>query len=458
MRTRGFTLIELLVVIAIIAVLAAILFPVFAKAREKANLTACINNVRQLTTSVLIYAQDNDEMLPAGQNWMNLINVTGAVWDCPTSNHIGTSTDPDYFFIGGQTPTSGALTARSFLSSAPIGNISNPSAAPMIADFALTGTPPACVSDGGNQSFPLALSCFYLGHTNSATVGFVDGHVASVPQAQINAGFLIPSACWDGLSTLFNFGTVLPQPYLCGGTFAAPVGKYTVSNMLQQMGITDFVGTVYNQMWNTGFTAPSTYTAGGLTISTQTGTSMFNVNTAGGNVLMQKPGWGDTTATIPWWTFGAGGTSFTTTVPNAANITGIPWANGGNGTHNANVGCLLRAYPNNTPYTATLTIVPNVTNTVVKMIGVYTGDGSSCGAGQPDAMKITSVVYANTGGVNALGSGTCSSAMFRTTAFDTQYQYQAAVLALPVNPGQSITLTITIIGYGNMVDGLVVQP
>jgi len=63
-KYAGFTLIELLVVIAIIAVLAAILFPVFAKAREKAKQTTCVNNQRQLVTSVLIYVQDNDEQFP----------------------------------------------------------------------------------------------------------------------------------------------------------------------------------------------------------------------------------------------------------------------------------------------------------------------------------------------------------------------------------------------------------
>src|SRR5215475_8241993 len=62
-RFQGFTLIELLVVIAIIAVLAAILFPVFAQAREKARQTSCASNTRQLSLGVLMYAQDYDETL-----------------------------------------------------------------------------------------------------------------------------------------------------------------------------------------------------------------------------------------------------------------------------------------------------------------------------------------------------------------------------------------------------------
>jgi len=70
-KSRGFTLIELLVVIAIIAILAAILFPVFARAREAARKATCLSNLKQVALACLMYAQDYDEVLPtaAGSAW-----------------------------------------------------------------------------------------------------------------------------------------------------------------------------------------------------------------------------------------------------------------------------------------------------------------------------------------------------------------------------------------------------
>jgi len=77
--SSGFTLIELLVVIAIIAILAAILFPVFAKVREKARQASCASNEKQLGLGIIQYVQDNDEAWPCGINPTNG-NHPGAGW------------------------------------------------------------------------------------------------------------------------------------------------------------------------------------------------------------------------------------------------------------------------------------------------------------------------------------------------------------------------------------------
>jgi prepilin-type N-terminal cleavage/methylation domain-containing protein len=85
-RTRhhgGFTLIELLVVIAIIAILAAILFPVFARARENARRSSCQSNMKQIGLSLLQYVQDYDEVLPAdwtGASTYNSANPAILEW------------------------------------------------------------------------------------------------------------------------------------------------------------------------------------------------------------------------------------------------------------------------------------------------------------------------------------------------------------------------------------------
>src|SRR3954469_12892595 len=106
MKRAAFTLIELLVVIAIIAILAAILFPVFAQAREKARSISCLSNLKQGGLAYAMYTQDYDETTPlqksndpAGGYWYNLIQPYIKNWQlmlCPDRAQTTTKTGINY--------------------------------------------------------------------------------------------------------------------------------------------------------------------------------------------------------------------------------------------------------------------------------------------------------------------------------------------------------------------------
>lgn len=124
-KSMAFTLIELLVVIAIIAILAAILFPVFAQAREKARQAACLSNTKQIGLGLAMYTQDNDETFPGIfyrtappaytginggtedriplESQLEPYTKNADVWHCPSASNVGPGNVYDGRYSGGNT-------------------------------------------------------------------------------------------------------------------------------------------------------------------------------------------------------------------------------------------------------------------------------------------------------------------------------------------------------------------
>ncbi len=228
---NGFTLIELLVVIAIIAILAAILFPVFAKAREKARQISCTSNMKQIGLAVLMYSQDYDETFPSkgvclnGGNWVPWetmvapyikngahsgtatgdTNYGGSVFACPSNsnktsafaNLAGSfqySCDyaANYNEAFGTAPTGGNQSAgdgpfggQSGSGAMGVGIAAQQAPASLIMLVENNGNGPGNSAwnldpTNASNSTSAANNPLYVGHTGTGNYAFCDGHVKSL--------------------------------------------------------------------------------------------------------------------------------------------------------------------------------------------------------------------------------------------------------------------------------------
>jgi len=149
-----------LVVIAIIAVLAAILFPVFAKAREKARQTTCLNNQRQIALGITMYAQDNNStFMPSSSMWSNALNLPANIFNCPSLNNFkGTGSMPAYGF-------------NAALYGAAMGDVSKPATCPLTVDYNVKAAKSLYqVADWNKDLDPR--------HSDGVVLSCMDGHVS----------------------------------------------------------------------------------------------------------------------------------------------------------------------------------------------------------------------------------------------------------------------------------------
>jgi prepilin-type N-terminal cleavage/methylation domain-containing protein/prepilin-type processing-associated H-X9-DG protein len=198
-QRQGFTLIELLVVIAIIAILAAILFPVFAQARESARQANCLSNMRQIGTSTLLYAQDYDETYPDQRQNGKLVDGVPPASLMPGKAPIQNFYDELNPYIKGeriwlcpsavQNPDKKELSLLSYhyngyFCGTAVATVRNPANTMIFKEsyryhWARSWLRPMEGYGGSKKGDLIGAHCYYSGnlHRNGSVVLFADGHV-----------------------------------------------------------------------------------------------------------------------------------------------------------------------------------------------------------------------------------------------------------------------------------------
>ena len=213
---KAFTLIELLVVIAIIAIISAILFPVFAKVREKARQTSCASNEKQLGLAIMQYVQDFDETYPRkefyydGQyvSWRQVVfayTKSTQVYNCPSNpisatdgNAAITINGVSYPFIRGGYAINGHFgDDNSFNMSTTTAMVQSPASKIIVSECRYSWNIYMGGSDNWTNANGSAANGGWAGHIGCGNYIFSDGHVKAMNPVATTS----PLNMWGGLAS-----------------------------------------------------------------------------------------------------------------------------------------------------------------------------------------------------------------------------------------------------------------
>jgi len=197
---KAFTLIELLVVIAIIAILAAILFPVFAQAREKARQTSCLSNTKQLGLGFMMYTQDYDEMFPASGG--HLGGTPSGAWAYSSAGFYNLVMPAEWPNV---------QDARQQASIVAWGNVTQP----YIKNYQLHNCPSGTLVTRANYDYTKALT------TPALSTYTFNGLLSSYSQAGVATPASLP-LMFEGRGKASLKGYIVPNPALVCDTPADP--------------------------------------------------------------------------------------------------------------------------------------------------------------------------------------------------------------------------------------------